>query len=310
MANPRGLDRKRSDVFGRLSEVNRSPGRLRLFFGGRAMGDLKHYVIRGGVEGRERLRILSRVLHTTTTALFDRLGIANGMVCLDAGCGGGDVTRELARRVGPDGKAIGADIDGTKIELARAEAAELGIGNIEFRLLDMREHLPASDPTSGFDLVYARLLLTHLPDPAGALTAFSAALKPGGLIIVEDIDCSGGFVFPESRAFRRYYELYYAVVRRRGGDPDIGPRLPLLLKNTGFAKVDMSVVQPMGLEGEVKLINPLTLEHSADAVVQSGLASREEIAELVGEMYDFAANPRTMAGLPRIIQAWGERPAA
>lgn len=36
------------------------------------MGDLKHYVIRGGVEGRARLRILSRVMHASTTSLFDR----------------------------------------------------------------------------------------------------------------------------------------------------------------------------------------------------------------------------------------------
>jgi ubiquinone/menaquinone biosynthesis C-methylase UbiE len=76
------------------------------------MGDLNHYVMRGGVEGRERLRILSRVMHATTTALFDRLGVADGLVCLDAGCGGGDVTRELAWWVGPAGKAVGADIEG------------------------------------------------------------------------------------------------------------------------------------------------------------------------------------------------------
>ena len=90
------------------------------------MGDLQHYLIRGGVTDRERLRILARVMHPSTTSLFDRLGLTDGMACLDFGCGGGDVTQELARRVGPDGKAVGADIDSTKIELARREAAELG----------------------------------------------------------------------------------------------------------------------------------------------------------------------------------------
>jgi predicted O-methyltransferase YrrM len=73
-------------------------------------------------------------------------------------------------------------------------------------------------------------LLTHLPDPAGALERFFALLRPGGLIVVEDIDYDGCFLFPAQERFRRYCELYSAVVQRRGGDSTIGPRLPQLLK--------------------------------------------------------------------------------
>ncbi|HXG66143.1 MAG TPA: methyltransferase domain-containing protein [Blastocatellia bacterium] len=268
------------------------------------MGDLQHYVIRGGIAGRERLRILSRVMRASTTSLFDRLGVAGEMLCLDAGCGGGDVTLELARRVAPNGKAVGADIDGAKVEMARREAAELGIGNVEFRILDIRESQLAAE----FDVVYARFLLTHLPDPAGAVNAFYRCLRPGGLVIIEDIDFSGYFVFPESRAFRRYLELYCEAVQRRGGNPNIGPRLPLLLKDGGFARVDLNVVQPMSLEGEVKLMNPLTMENIADALMRDELASREEIANLVHELYEYAADPTTLAGTPRVVQTWGWRP--
>ena len=83
-----------------------------------------HYVIRGGVEGRERLRILARVMRPTTLRLFDRVGIDMGMVCLDLGCGGGDVTLDLAGLVGPGGKVVGWDIDETKLGLAQREAEE------------------------------------------------------------------------------------------------------------------------------------------------------------------------------------------
>jgi len=268
------------------------------------MGDLKHYVIRGGAEGRERLRILSRVMHASTTSLFNRLGVTDGMDCLDFGCAGGDVTLELARRVGPGGKVLGADLDATKIELARREAAELGIGNVEFRVHDIREYRPAAE----FDVVYARFLLTHLPDPAGAVAALHGSLRPGGLLVVEDIDCSVPCAFPESRATRRYYALYCAAARRRGADPEIGPRLPLLLKDCGFTNVEMSVVQPMGLEGEVKLMAPLTMENIGGTVVHDGLASREEVAALVAELYALAENPRVLVGMPRVVQAWGRRP--
>src|SRR5262245_11610353 len=104
--------------------------------------DLGHYVIRGGIEGRERLRIMGRVLHASTSALFDRVGLADGQICLDVGCGGGDVTCEIARRVAPSGKVVGLDLDETKIALARGEAAERGLRNLEYRVADVRRDTP------------------------------------------------------------------------------------------------------------------------------------------------------------------------
>ena len=124
------------------------------------MSDPSSYVIRGGIPGRERLRVLSRIVHESTARLLDRVGFSSGMTCLDAGCGGGDVTLELARRVGPDGKVLGIDMDATKIEIARAEAAALGVTNVDYRVGRVDEPMDAS-----FDAIYARFLLTHLPDP-------------------------------------------------------------------------------------------------------------------------------------------------
>jgi len=78
---------------------------------------------------------------------------------------------------------------------------------------------------------------------------------------------------PRVEAFQRYHQLYCTVVRRRGGDPNIGPRLPILLSDGGFESVELTVVQPIGTVGEVKLISPLTLENIADAVLEDGLAT-------------------------------------
>ena len=84
--------------------------------------------------------------------------------------------------------------------------------------------------------------------------------------------------------------------------------MPFLLAAGGFEKVDLNIVQPMGVQGEVKLINPITLECVADPILQDGLASPQEIEATVQELYEFAANPSTLAGLPRVVQAWGRRP--
>lgn len=270
------------------------------------MTDAKHYVIRGGIQGRERLRVLARVTYPSTASLLDRLGLDTGMTCLDVGCGGGDVTVDLARRVAPGGRVVGIDVDEATLELGRQEAEADSIDNVEFRALDIR----TQQCGSGFDLVYARFLLTHLSDPHSTLTALLEHLRPGGVLAVEDIDFTGAFTWPESEAFQRFCELYCTVVQKRGGDPNIGKRLPLLLAESGFETIEMNVVQPMGTEGEVKLINPITMENIADTVVQDGLASPAEIEAVVQELYRIAADPGTFAGLPRIVQAWGRRPTS
>ena len=180
------------------------------------------YVIRGGPEGRERLRVLARVMWPTTRELFARVGVEAAARCLDAGCGGGDVTIALAR-MAPAGSVTGTDLDEAKLEIARAEATGAGLGNVSFRVANVLE---AAGDSGGYDLVYARFVLSHLTDPARALRNLVDQLAPGGALVVEDIDFTGHFCYPDSPAFWRYVEWYTHAVQSRGGDPNIGPRLP------------------------------------------------------------------------------------
>ena len=266
-------------------------------------GVQSHYAIRGGNPGRERLRLLARTLQPTTAALFDRLAIGDGYTCLDVGCGGGDVTLELARRTGPRGRVVGSDIDDTKLDLARAEAAAQGVHHVAYQRADIHSQAPEIT----YDLVYARFLLSHLPDPATAAAALYQHVRPGGLLVLEDIDASATFTWPPCPALDRYRELYAKVVRKRGGDPDIGPRLPSLLIGAGFDDVEIQVVQPAGLRGELKTIHALTMDNIADAVVADGIATREECDAVSRDLYAWAADPHTVVSLPRIVQTWGRR---
>jgi hypothetical protein len=136
------------------------------------------------------------------------------------------------------------------------------------------------------------------------------ALRPGGTLVLEDIDFRGHFRFPESPAFRQYIELHTETVRRRGGDANIGPQLPALLAEARLEKIGMNVVHPAGTNGEVKLITLITMESIASAVLTEGLASREEIVQLVSELYEFAPTPGTVVAVARVVQAWGCRPQA
>jgi SAM-dependent methyltransferase len=260
-----------------------------------------HYVIRGGMAGRERLRVLARVAWPTTSALLERVRVPTSARCLDIGCGGGDVTVALAR-LAPDGFVIGADMDAPQLDIARKEAADAGLTNVEYRVLDVMQP-PTTDER--FDLIYVRFVLTHLPDPVSALAHLCARLAPGGALVIEDIDFTGSFCYPDNTAFWRYVQLYSDAVIGRGGDPNIGMRLPMLLRATGLADVRMNVVHPAGFDGEVKLIAPITLEAIADAVLAANLCGADELNRTVDDLYAFAADESSVVSTPRIVQVWG-----
>jgi SAM-dependent methyltransferase len=272
------------------------------------------YVIRGGTAGRERLRVIARAMHPTTSALLDRFELPPGARCWDVGCGGGDVTRELASRC-PVGWVVGTDVDEVKLAIAREEVAEAGLENVELRQASITApgtdagDLPsACDLPSDCDLVYARFLLSHLADPAAALEAMIASLAPGGVLVIEDVDMRGAFCHPPNMAFDRQRAIYDQTVRASGGDPFLGGRLPRLLRSAGLHDVGVHMVQPVAMEGELKTIPALTLSAVSEAALGHDIARADEIVRTLEQLVEYAARPDTLIALPRIVQSWGYKP--
>ena len=72
----------------------------------------------------------------------------------------------------------------------------------------------------------------------------------------------------------------------------------------------MSVAQPAGWAGPIKLIAALTLENIAPAVAASVLASAAELDELMAELYRIGGDGRTIMSTPRVFQIWARQPSA
>jgi len=100
---------------------------------------VERYVLRGGRWGYDRLQLLARARRADTLELFGRAGIRPGLRCLDLGCGGGEVSFELARLTGPDGSVTGIDMDEVKLALAREAAGGKGLANVEFRAANVND---------------------------------------------------------------------------------------------------------------------------------------------------------------------------
>ena len=262
---------------------------------------MSRYVISGGHQGKDRLKLLSEVMRPTTSQLLRTIGLGVGMTCLDVGCGGGHVTLLMAGMVGPTGKVVGTDSDQEILALARQDAEAEGLRNVEFRHADAA----AVQEESGYDVAYARFVLTHLSAPEKCLSAMVQACKPGGWVVIEDIDFTGSFCYPHCAAYQRYTELYQEVVSRRGGDANIGPRLPGLLRDSGVKEMQLNVVQPTHFEGDGKLMASITMQRISGSVIAEGLATTDEVDCLIKELNDAAADPETVMSLPRVFQVFG-----
>jgi 2-polyprenyl-3-methyl-5-hydroxy-6-metoxy-1,4-benzoquinol methylase len=264
---------------------------------------MERYVIRGGRAGYDRLQLLARDRLPDTRALFDRAGVGAGMRCIDLGCGGGEVTFELAKLVAPDGAVVGVDMDEVKVNLAREAAADRGITNVEFRTLNVHAwHEPAT-----YDVVFCRFLLQHLSQPVALLLQMWAAVRPGGVIVVEDADFDGWGCHPANEGFAFFVRTYREVLGRWGGDHAIGRKLYAYFLDAGIPDAHVGLVSPLHIADEGKTLALSTLEATMAAILAEGLASEDELNTAIERLATFTADPRSLIFGPRIFQLWWRR---
>jgi ubiquinone/menaquinone biosynthesis C-methylase UbiE len=178
----------------------------------------------------DRLSLQAQIFDPFTRQLFREAGLGSGMRVLDVGCGSGDVAFLAARLVEPTGCVIGVDRTAAAIARARSRAESKRISNV---------HFVEGDPTQmkfgeDFDALVGRLILMYYPDPVEALRRLLPHLRPGGIVVFQEIDASGCKSHPTSPAYERCVEWIIRTFHLTGAQTKTGLELHNIFQSAGL----------------------------------------------------------------------------
>jgi SAM-dependent methyltransferase len=213
------------------------------------------------------------------------------MSLLDVGCGPGTITIDLARRLLP-GRVVGLDASAAILAEAAGRTGEDDAA-VEWQAGDVYD-LPFED--GSFDVVHAHQVLQHLADPVAALREMGRVTAPAGVVAARDGDYAAMTWWPPEPALARWVEVYRAVARANGGEPDAGRRLLAWAHAAGLRAVRASAsawcfASPeerawwSGLWAERITDSPL-----ADRACELGIADGEELGRLAEGWRRWAAD--------------------
>jgi SAM-dependent methyltransferase len=242
---------------------------------------------------------LEATFDPATIRYLTGVGVTGGWTCWEIGAGGGSIATWLAERAGPAGSVLATDIDPRFIPASQLDQ------------LEVTRHDVTTDaiPVGHYDLIHARLVLSHLPQRGDVMVGLVQALRPGGWLVIEDF--SHAFqrgtepVGPADARFRKVHQALGDFIARSNDDlSDFASSLPHLLAGLELADVggEARVVFCRGGSPGARVMEA-GLRQVGDQMVAAGLVDRLALDEAIA----YLAAPTSMLSMPTMVSAWGRR---
>ena len=248
-------------------------------------------------EERIRLAGLEAALDRGTREHLLRLGLTAGNRCLEVGAGGGTIAVWLSRQVIPGGTVLATDLETDFLE---AEADRLP------GLEVLRHDITTQDLPGAFDFVHARWLVEWLPHKRQALKRMADALKPGGVLLVEEPDFVSIFGTAEPPELRR---VMIAAMRYLEStcpvEVEYGRRVFDDLVAIGLSEVAAEGRSPVVRGGSPPAGDflRLTIEKFRAPLLGARMVTEVELETAMSALSDTA---RSIV-MPMTVAAWGRR---
>lgn len=190
------------------------------------------YILGVDQEELERLHFQHKTWTLAAYEVFQVAGLRAGHTVLDLGCGPGFTSFELAHVVGDEGRVIARDQSARFLDFLRAECVRRSLRNIEASLGPVEDLALAND---SLDAAYARWLFCWLSDPGNALALVARAVKPGGVIVLQEyFDWGAMRLMPASDIFDRSVQACMRSWHEGGGRIDVAADIPALAIDAGL----------------------------------------------------------------------------
>lgn len=232
----------------------------------------------------DRLKFQAATERDLEKGMLSKAGLRAGMQVLDIACGPGLVSCDMAQMVGPHGHVTGIDISADLLVEAQQAASDRGISNVTFsqgNVYDLRL------PENTYDFVYARFLFQHLEKPHEALLQIKKVLKPGGILVIVDIDDDWLTVYPSIDTFDSFKQRAARSQAKHGGDRFIGRKLGSLLSHAGYDGANIFVESvtsaTIGMKAFLDITTGFKLEQLAEDEKEHGTQEREVIYKLIDD---------------------------
>ncbi|MGB0714017.1 MAG: methyltransferase domain-containing protein [Gammaproteobacteria bacterium] len=220
-------------------------------------------------------------------AVFSGLDLSADRYLLEIGCGVGAETRHLLDRW-PGLTIHGIDISEAQLSAARAYlGGDVAEGRVSLSRMDARS---LALPDDRFDLAMTIWVLEHVPDPEAILRELLRVLRPGGRIILNEVNNNSFRFEPHNPVVQDWWEAFNAFQRDIGADPFIGQHLPAIARRVGFGEIHAEVVPAVsslrepGRRAELLDYLGTLLMSAADAMRHSGRVSARQEAAMREEL--------------------------
>lgn len=263
----------------------------------------KEYLLGANEAELERLRFQHWVWKKITNNFFDRIGIEQGWKCLDVGSGPGFTTMDLRDRIGPKGEVTALEPSQFYLDWLQQEAAARGWSNLHCI------HGKAEDadiPVRSYDFVFARWVIDFVPDAEKFLKHLIAALRPGGVIAIQDYWYEGLSLYPRGTFFDRLPDIIRSYYRAGGGDPFMTGRIPGILRNYGVRVVDFTPNQLAGgPQSDVwEWVHRFFMGH-LHLMAEKGVVSKGEVERILADWNTQRKNPDAIYFSPVVVDIAG-----